>query len=75
VKTNLLRQARAWLGKHKVRAFYKHVEDDDFEHGARAMIQLVGLGNLRPNMLLLGYKSDWRDAPRDDVISYVNVVQ
>nr|QCG86252.1 Na+/K+/2Cl- cotransporter [Cypridopsis vidua] len=73
-KANYPRLARAWLNKHRIRAFYKHVEDGCFEHGCKAMLQLVGLGNLRPNMILLGYKSDWRDAPREDVIAYVNVV-
>ncbi|CAG0912316.1 unnamed protein product [Notodromas monacha] len=74
-RTNLVRQSRAWLNKHKIRSFYQHVEDDSFEHGAKVLIQLAGLGNLRPNMMLLGYKSDWREAPKNDVIAYVNVVQ
>ncbi|CAG0912314.1 unnamed protein product [Notodromas monacha] len=73
-RTNLVRQSRAWLNKHKIRSFYQHVEDDSFEHGAKVLIQLAGLGNLRPNMMLLGYKSDWREAPKNDVIAYVNVV-
>ncbi|VVC99900.1 unnamed protein product, partial [Leptidea sinapis] len=45
-----------------------------FETGARALMQSTGVGRLAPNVLLMGYKSDWTTAPTNDLVSYFNVL-
>ena len=38
-------------------------------------LQALGLGKLKPNTLLIGYKSDWIKADPRDVFDYYNVIQ
>ena len=38
-------------------------------------MQALGLGKLKPNTLLIGYKSDWIKADPRDVFDYYNVIQ
>ena len=50
-----------------------------FREGVRVMLQTVGLGKMKPNTLVLGYKRDWKTLCEDPsgravVEEYVNVV-
>ena len=50
-----------------------------FREGVRIMLQTVGLGKLKPNTVVLGYKRDWKKLWKDPsgrsvVKEYVNVV-
>lgn len=50
-----------------------------FREGVRIMLQTVGLGKMKPNTVVLGYKRDWKKLlksakGRADVEEYVNVV-
>ena len=38
--------------------------------GADSLIQSVGIGSLRPNTLLMGFKKDWRTAEPESVKHY-----
>lgn len=38
-------------------------------------LQLVGLGKLRPNTVLLGYKANWRKCDRQELKAYFNTLQ
>lgn len=49
----LTKRANDWFRRHKVKGFYNHVDDADFEIGAKALLQAAGVGKLRPNILLL----------------------
>lgn len=68
-------EGQRWLAARKVKAFYNVVEGLDFETGVRALIQTSGVGKLAPNILLMGYKSDWRTCNHQDLVSYFNVLQ
>jgi len=59
MRNSLHRQAYNWLNKHKRKGFYTLIEEDDFERGCHSIMQTAGLGRLKPNTVLLGYKSDW----------------
>ncbi|CAG7838637.1 unnamed protein product [Allacma fusca] len=74
VRNALVRQAYNWLNKHKKKGFYTLIEDESFERGAHSIMQLAGLGKLRPNMVMMGYKRDWLTCNRQDCIEYVNVI-
>lgn len=69
------RLCNAWLRERKVRAFCAGVNGFGFELGARALMQATGIGRLAPNVLLMGYKSNWATAPAQDLVSYFNVLQ
>ncbi|XP_059061595.1 bumetanide-sensitive sodium-(potassium)-chloride cotransporter [Achroia grisella] len=68
------RSGDEWLRGRKVRAFCSAVNGFNFELGARALMQAAGVGRLAPNVLLMGYKSDWTTAPAHDLVSYFNVL-
>ncbi|KAL2088913.1 hypothetical protein ACEWY4_015812 [Coilia grayii] len=63
----------AWIKKTKRKAFYNVVANNSFREGAETLLQAAGLGRLKPNTLVLGFKKDWRTADREDVHNYVGV--
>ena len=55
-ETPALRKAiENWLINHKIKAFYASSFGDSFSNSVANMINLTGLGKMRPNILLLGY--------------------
>ena len=38
-------------------------------------LQCVGTGKLRPNTVIMGFKSNWRTAPGAEIEEYVDVIQ
>ncbi|XP_072142546.1 bumetanide-sensitive sodium-(potassium)-chloride cotransporter-like [Dermacentor andersoni] len=73
-RTALTNRANAWLERRKVKAFYTLVRDEDFTHGVRSLLQSSGLGKLRPNVVLIGYKSNWQTCDRQEVLKYFTVI-
>ena len=51
-----------WMKDHGIQGFYVVNHSNDFEAGARNCITMAGLGKLSPNLLLMGFKSDWRQS-------------
>eukprot|EP00497_Spongosphaera_streptacantha_P002551 TRINITY_DN3151_c0_g1_i1.p1 TRINITY_DN3151_c0_g1~~TRINITY_DN3151_c0_g1_i1.p1 ORF type:complete len:150 (-),score=27.46 TRINITY_DN3151_c0_g1_i1:62-511(-) len=47
----------------KVKAFFDAVIAPDMREGAQMLIQLSGLGNVKPNVVLMGMKTDWLKKP------------
>lgn len=74
VRNSLSRQAYSWLNKHHIRAFYSLVEGSTLEDGARNLFQLVGLGKLKPNTVVLGYKANWRKCDPVELTAYFNTL-
>ncbi|XP_038598481.1 solute carrier family 12 member 2 [Tachyglossus aculeatus] len=62
-----------WLLRNKVKAFYAPVLADDLRQGAQHLLQAAGLGRLRPNTLVVGFKNDWQQAHPRDVDLYINL--
>ncbi|XP_071384843.1 solute carrier family 12 member 1 [Centroberyx affinis] len=63
-----------WLNKKKRKAFYAAVACDSFREGAESLLQAAGLGRLKPNTLMIGFKRDWRTTDAEAVQSYVGVL-
>ncbi|UYV72507.1 SLC12A1 [Cordylochernes scorpioides] len=70
----LSRQAYQFLNRRRVKAFYTLVENNSFSRGAYNLTQLSGIGKLRPNMVLMGYKSNWQTCPPEEVEEYFNII-
>ncbi|CAH0399421.1 unnamed protein product [Chilo suppressalis] len=64
-----------WLHSHRYRAFYLCIEGMNLENGARTLMQCAGLGRFSPNIVLLGYKTDWCESPGQDLVSYVEIIR
>ncbi|XP_072258498.1 solute carrier family 12 member 1 isoform X3 [Pyxicephalus adspersus] len=65
---------QTWLTKGKRKAFYAAVAADTFRDGARTLLQAAGLGRMKPNTLVMGFKKDWRQANAVDLANYVGLL-
>ncbi|XP_072153049.1 bumetanide-sensitive sodium-(potassium)-chloride cotransporter isoform X2 [Bemisia tabaci] len=68
-------QGNAWLRSNKIRGFFNVVQSDTFESAAKSVIQAAGIGKLRPDILMVGFKEDWRDCPYDELLGYFHTIQ
>lgn len=73
-RTALIRNSRAWLRNNKIKAFFALVDGIKFEMATRALLQATGIGKLRPNVLMMGYKNDWRTCNINDLGAYFTVL-
>ncbi|KRY36243.1 Solute carrier family 12 member 2 [Trichinella spiralis] len=64
----------AWLAKNKYRAFFHAVSSASLSDGVRQLLQISGLGKLKPNILLLGFKNNWKTSKLDDIVEYVTTI-
>merc|ERR1711968_332318 len=58
----------------KARAFCDVVSAPNLHEGFLHLLQLGGLGRLRPNVVLMGFKNDWINASEESVSIYENVI-
>ncbi|KAG8440504.1 hypothetical protein GDO86_006307 [Hymenochirus boettgeri] len=65
---------QTWLTKNKRKAFYAAVAADHFRDGVKTLLQASGLGRMKPNTLVMGFKKDWRQANPVDLGNYVGVL-
>ncbi|XP_014255942.1 bumetanide-sensitive sodium-(potassium)-chloride cotransporter [Cimex lectularius] len=63
-----------WLAVKKIKGFFVVTDGLQMEHAAKAMMQIAGIGKLRPNVLLIGYKSDWQTCKDEDLEMYFNTM-
>ncbi|MED6244384.1 hypothetical protein ATANTOWER_007822 [Ataeniobius toweri] len=50
----------SWLNQRKIRSFYRGVVASDLRCGVNMLLQGAGLGRIKPNVMLMGFKKDWR---------------
>ncbi|KAI5629279.1 solute carrier family 12 member 2 isoform 1, partial [Silurus asotus] len=62
-----------WL-LNNTKAFYTPVIAEDLRLGTQYLLQAAGLGRLRPNTLVLGFKNDWQNADMKDTETYINML-
>ncbi|XP_053557616.1 solute carrier family 12 member 2 [Bombina bombina] len=63
-----------WLIKNKTKAFYSPVHAEDLRDGAQYLMQAAGLGRMRPNTLVVGFKSNWLQSDMKEVENYINIL-
>ncbi|KAF5270292.1 hypothetical protein FQA39_LY08403 [Lamprigera yunnana] len=74
IRSVLNYKANSWLKVNKIKAFYMQVDGVTFEEGATALLKACGIGKLKPNILLMGYKSDWQTCSQPELNEYFNVL-
>ena len=74
-RRTLLEEGNNYLQARKVKSFYHVVDGIKIQEGVRAMMQSTGFGKLAPNVVLYGYKSDWRTCKPQELKTYFNVLQ
>uniref|UniRef100_A0A9J8B7E7 Solute carrier family 12 member 2 n=1 Tax=Cyprinus carpio carpio TaxID=630221 RepID=A0A9J8B7E7_CYPCA len=73
LNSDMLRYQR-WLLNNSSKAFYTPVVAEDLRQGTQYLLQAAGLGRLRPNTLVLGFKNDWRIGDIKEVETYINLM-
>ncbi|XP_015256756.1 PREDICTED: solute carrier family 12 member 3-like [Cyprinodon variegatus] len=63
-----------WMNKRKVRSFYTPLSADNLRAGSKQLLQASGLGKLKPNTLVLGFKTNWRDSAPESIEDYINTI-
>lgn len=73
-RNSMVTKCTSWFRTNKIKAFYSLVDSANFQDGATSLLQAAGLGKMRPNILLMGYKQDWASCPRENLNMYFNVM-
>ncbi|XP_073083063.1 solute carrier family 12 member 3 isoform X12 [Manis javanica] len=63
-----------WLNKRKIKAFYSDVIAEDLRSGVQILMQAAGLGRMKPNILVVGFKKNWQSAHPATVEDYVGIL-
>ncbi|XP_053573436.1 solute carrier family 12 member 1 [Bombina bombina] len=65
---------QTWLTKNQRKAFYAAVAAENFREGVKSLLQASGLGRMKPNTLVIGFKKDWKNASPMDLENYVGML-
>ncbi|VDN42409.1 unnamed protein product [Gongylonema pulchrum] len=71
-------QMNDWLKKRHIKSFYVSVANPSLRHGAQTLLQVAGLGKLKPNILIIGFKRNWAARGSDgldEINDYFGVIQ
>uniref|UniRef100_A0A2R9BHP5 Solute carrier family 12 member 3 n=1 Tax=Pan paniscus TaxID=9597 RepID=A0A2R9BHP5_PANPA len=63
-----------WLNKRKIKAFYSDVIAEDLRRGVQILMQAAGLGRMKPNILVVGFKKNWQSAHPATVEDYIGIL-
>ncbi|XP_052280558.1 solute carrier family 12 member 2-like isoform X2 [Dreissena polymorpha] len=63
-----------WLNKRKIKAFYSVTTATNYRQGARGLMQTAGIGKLKPNILMMGFKSTWITDEPTNMDTYLSVI-
>ncbi|XP_032813619.1 solute carrier family 12 member 3-like [Petromyzon marinus] len=63
-----------WMAKRKMHAFYHTVATSDLRTGTQMMLQAAGLGKFKPDVLVMGFKKNWRSKHPQQMEDYINIV-
>ncbi|KAJ4938723.1 hypothetical protein JOQ06_003332 [Pogonophryne albipinna] len=64
----------AWLNQRKVKSFYRGVAAADLRSGVNILLQGAGLGRIKPNVLLMGFKKDWQSDTPQAADNYIGIL-
>ncbi|XP_073706976.1 solute carrier family 12 member 3 [Garra rufa] len=62
-----------WLDKRRIKSFYHTVVSDDLRVGVQMLLQSTGLGRMKPNVLVMGFKRNWRKAQPSNIDNYIGI--
>jgi len=58
---NLKDGMQQWLKDHNIKGYYSVAQNKELNVGAKSCMTIAGLGKLSPNMVMMGFKANWRD--------------
>ena len=57
-----IQAAYEYFRNHRIKGFFSLLDNMGLQQGTSALLQVAGLGKMKPNILLLGYKNDCKSA-------------
>lgn len=63
-----------YFRKRHIKSFYSATTASSLQLGAQALMQNVGVGKFRPNLLILGFKSKWQTDRPETVQQYLGII-
>ncbi|XP_051884008.1 solute carrier family 12 member 3 isoform X1 [Pristis pectinata] len=63
-----------WMTKRKIRSFYTAVAAGDLRTGSQMLMQAVGLGRMKPNVLVMGFKRNWQSDHPQNLENYTGII-
>ncbi|XP_044179278.1 solute carrier family 12 member 2-like [Acropora millepora] len=64
-----------WMKEQRIKAFRAVTTAPSLRAGVQSMMHLAGLGKMRPNTLVMGFKRNWTDQKNiHDVVDYLGVI-
>ncbi|XP_017284428.1 solute carrier family 12 member 3 [Kryptolebias marmoratus] len=63
-----------WLNQRKIKSFYRGVVAEELRSGVNMLLQGAGLGRIKPNVLLMGFKKAWRSDPPLAAHNYIEIL-
>ncbi|XP_054160523.1 solute carrier family 12 member 1-like [Oppia nitens] len=70
----LIQESNNYLQRRRIKGFYNLVEEESLAKGVDSMIQSVGVGKLRPNIVMMGMKSNWQTSDPEEISDYFNTI-
>lgn len=75
MRAKTLRQSYRYLRDNDIKGFCSLIDKLDLPTGVAAMLEVVGIGKIVPNILLIGYKNDWRVCDKQSLSQYFATIQ
>ncbi|XP_065355203.1 bumetanide-sensitive sodium-(potassium)-chloride cotransporter [Calliphora vicina] len=73
-RQQIIKEGQKYLNARKIKAFYNVLDGFSMEDGVRALLKSTGFGKLQPNIMVMGYKTNWCDCDAKEVESYFNIL-
>jgi len=67
-----LKKGIQWLKNSRIKSLYVVIDNTELDLATR-IIYSCGHGQLKPNIAMVGYKSDWLNCPYQDLQAYLNI--
>ena len=75
VRAETLQKSYKHLRENDIKGFCSLIDNMDLPTGVTAMLEIVGVGKIMPNILLVGYKHDWRVCDSKALNKYFGIIQ
>ena len=73
ILVKLKEDVQQWLKENRVPGFYSVTQNFSLKEGTWNLMTLTGLGKLSPNMVLMGFKNNWKD-DLDSLDGYLEIL-
>jgi solute carrier family 12 sodium/potassium/chloride transporter 2 len=74
-KEEITLSQKAWLRSKNIKAFYKLMESNSLSDGIKSLMQASGIGKFTPNIVMLGFKTNWQTCDLNNLLDYYEIIQ